>query len=402
MTKKGYPIFLLLLVMVIPLSVFANGDDLSTHDDSDQAIAKGMQTGENTEGDATIEKIRTAYGDKVESRDQDERIKVKTEANDRAVRILEESEKNAGDLPEETRVKVKRIIENRASRLKDVEELGQREGFMHFKEDLEFKARSLDKIKSERARENFLRAKERFENAKDKYLETRKRFEDAMRDKERCNEDCSKEKGILIERSKEHLRNSADAIIAHLNKVKERIDSNDKIEDEEANMLIATIEAKIKEIEEAKAELEKATTGREIAIASKKINAAWKRAKLKSEHIVERLNNARLGSLILKSKKMEARLESAVSKMAEKGVDTGDIESLINEFDGKIEEARGKFEQAHKLLEIESEDSKEKAAKLIGEAKDLLKEANALLREIIHAIKEKNGEDELEEAEAEG
>ena len=105
---------------------------------------------------------------------------------------------------------------------------------------------------------------------------------------------AAKESGdedAVIDHAKQGLLRAADAIIAHLEKVKSKAQESEQLSEEEVNGIVADLDAKIAEINDAKAAVEAATTKEEIREQAKKINAAWKRIKAKAEQHARNLVN---------------------------------------------------------------------------------------------------------------
>lgn len=401
--KKLFSLFMIFLVLFsIPLAI-ADEDDDSDDLDSDSRIEIRSETKSDNSGSSS--EVRSESKSETEIKSKDGSVETKTRLrldviNNRE-RIIEEFEERTRDLPEEARIRIKTVVDRRLEKLDEFIEIKQKNEFKDFKEELEFRARVLNKQELKLAEDRLEKARERFEEARERHLEAREKFLQSKKDKDECTENCDEVKQELIVSAKAHLSNSADAIIAHLNRVKERIQSSEELTEEQINEFVSAIDAKISVIGEAKVELEAATTGREVAAASKKINAAWKDSRLKINTISNTQINSRVGGIVLKSKKLETRLENVVNKLEENGTDTTEIQSLIDEFNAKVDGAQLKFEEAHKIsLEAET-GSIERAKELVKESKELLKEANEILREIVKKIKESNGEDELEETEDE-
>lgn len=307
---------------------------------------------------------------------------------------------NGGRLKE----RLKEIEEERTERLKDLQE---NPDWAKYNETLGYKARVLDKIKIEKARENYIKAKERFILKKMDLEQAKLKFQEKQELRKQCKEtgDCNITDEELIEHAKNFLGNSADAIIEHLNKVKEKIQENEDLTDEEANAMIAKIDAKIAEIEAAKEQVQNATTRQEIVDAAQTINAAWKNIKMQTEVYANGLINARIGGIIVKSDHLSEKLSKILARMEANGKNVSDVQPLIDEFDAKIKLAKEKYEaavQAYKEYWLaedkpEAKDKLEEAKDLLKEAKEALKDANEKLREIVKAIKEKNGEEEIED-----
>jgi hypothetical protein len=221
----------------------------------------------------------------------------------------------------------------------------------------------------------------------------------------------------MIEYEKNGWLRAAEAIINHLEKVKSKVQESEDLDEKETESIIADINAKIDEINDAKADVEAATTKEEIRAAAKKINVAWKRIKAKSKIHAREVVNGKVRSLVKRSEHLEKKLDRILAEMEEKGIDVEGIDEKVTQFSDKIAEARDKLRQSNeKFKEAKAtgvdEDRKtllEEAKALAREAHDDLKEAHDILKEIVREIKasyreadfETDDEDDLIEIEDE-
>lgn len=263
---------------------------------------------------------------------------------------------------------------------------------------------SLENIK--KARENYLKARERYEEAKEKARENKERIrelkEELKEELKKCEDDesdeCIKVRDEAKNETKEFLGRSADAIISALEIVKARIQESDRFTDEEKNEMISSIDAKIKEIQDAKGSIENAVTGQEIKEAAKKINAAWKNTKPELEKFSYGSTIARLGNVVDKFEKVSDRLENTINKLVEQGKDVTELNTLKKSYEDKVQGAINKLKEASDLVENKAYDE---AKAKFNEAKIVLKEANNLLKELVKKIKEAGNELVLGEQENE-
>ncbi|MBI2522765.1 hypothetical protein HYW19_00075 [Candidatus Woesearchaeota archaeon] len=254
-------------------------------------------------------------------------------------------------------------------------------------ERLKFKARivSEDKIKS--AREKFEKAEENLHDAEEKINERRRLL---LAAKESGDDEA------VIEHAKQGLLRAADAIIAHLEKVKSKVQESEQLSEEEVNEIIADLDAKITEINDAKAAVEAAATKEEIRDAAKNINAAWKRIKSKTEQHTRNLVNEQVRGILKRSEHLERKLDRILAEMEEKGIEVEGIDEKVAAFSEKVADARDKLKQSQEKfreakatgVEDERKALLEKAKSLAREAHEALKEANNILKEIVMEIKE--------------
>jgi hypothetical protein len=307
---------------------------------------------------------------------------------------------------ERIKERLKEIQEERLERLK---ELKQKPEWAKYNETLGWKARIIDRMQVEKAKENYIKAKEKFILKKADLEQSRLKFKEKQELKKVCREQgqdkCNVTEEQLLSVSKNFLGNSADAIIEHLNKVKTRLQGNEDLSEEEVKAMIERIDAKITQIQAAKEKAMNATTKDEVTSAAQEINAAWKNIKQISEAYTNEMMNAQIGGIIIKSEQLKEKFDRAITKMESNNKSTDGIKPLVGEYDTKIKLAKEKYESAMKKFQEfwdaenkpEAKEILEQAKDLMKEAKEALKDANEKLREITKAIKKANGQQELAE-----
>ncbi|MBU0756979.1 MAG: hypothetical protein KKF44_02855, partial [Nanoarchaeota archaeon] len=256
-----------------------------------------------------------------------------------------------------------------------------------------YQKRELAQEKIMQANEKFEKAKERYQNAKDRFKEAKDAFDAAVK-----NGDEEEAK----EHAKEFLLKSADMIIESLNKVKEQAAGNDDLTEEEAQDIIDDMDEKIAEIEAAKAQVEAAETKEEIKEAGSLIIKDWNRIKYRLRLHAGRTISAKVQDVLKRSEQLEARLDSAIADLEEKGYDVSAVDDQVDEFSNLVDLARQKFNDAKDRLgeardmadgdstqeEADAADTKvEEAKALVNEAHRLLKDAHDMLKEIVRDIK---------------
>jgi len=297
-----------------------------------------------------------------------------------------------------------------ARRIQKVEELKNIQNntnLLKYKEANAFKARIIAQDRLTQARKNYLAVKERYQIARQNYISAQNGFKEAkIRFKECEGEEtaeCAQWREEIEKRAKEFLLKTADNILEHLNKVKANIESNEDLSEEEAAEILEKTDEMIKEIEDAKSTVERSEDKEEIIEASKTIKQAWLRVKKRLLIHTGRIVNARIGGIIVKTKQLEVKLERIMERMEEKGIDTSEIQSSVDQFNEKIDEAKTNYESAlDKFKEAASAEDVETAHELAVEghrymkaAHESLQEAQKLLRDIILSIKQSGGQQEL-------
>lgn len=249
------------------------------------------------------------------------------------------------------------------------------------------------------AKNEFIKARQLQVAAKDKFVNAKNRFKECEGSE---TAECNQVRQNVQTGAKNFLGNSADVIIRHLEKIKNQIQANEKLSEEEVAELVAEIDAKIAEIKEAKATAETAETKAEIVSAAKAINAKWKPIKNRAMYWAGRLVNARMGGIVVKMEHLEDRLLRALDKMEENGKDVSEIDPLIDEFHTLLESAKTHFDESQESYK-QFKETREKtyldAGKThMNEARKDLVAAHKKLKEIVRSIKVAQGTEELDEA----
>lgn len=247
-------------------------------------------------------------------------------------------------------------------------------------------------------RDKFTKAKQLQVEAKEDFVQTRLRLKECEGSD---TAECVQVRESIETKARNFLGNSADAIITHLEKIKNKIQTNTRLTEEEVNELVSEIDAKIQKLEDAKAESETAETKEGIVEAAKTINAAWKPVKTRSLYWAGRLINSRMGGIVEKMEHLEERLKRTLERMEESGKDTSEIDPLIDEFHSLLTSAKDNFDSAkenyQQFKETEDKTYLDTGKRYMNEARNNLVEAHKKLKEIVRAIKTAEGSDELKE-----
>ncbi|MBI2108422.1 hypothetical protein HYT54_04810 [Candidatus Woesearchaeota archaeon] len=244
-------------------------------------------------------------------------------------------------------------------------------------EDL--KIRKIVAEKKEAAKEMYAVAKERYTQSKEEFKAARDRFQEV---KAKGND------AQTIEVAKKVLVNAIDRLVEHMNKIKSQVESNENIDDNRAKSYIQDIDARISELGTLKAEAEAATTKEQLKEIAKKVRAKWTNFEHKAKVYSERVVTARVEGLVNTAKVLEKRLDAALAKIKENGVDVN-VDEETAKFSASVEDAKKKVDQAKEKLEAARKASdRESAKKATDEAKELIKQARELLKQAHETLKE--------------
>jgi hypothetical protein len=163
------------------------------------------------------------------------------------------------------------------------------------------------------------------------------------------------------------------------------------------------IDAKyIDELNEEKAQLEEASTRKELAESARDINKIWKEARKEQVQTATQNINNRMGSMLQTSNSVAVRLENEIQRMKNNGEDVEDIEEMLAEYKGLIAKADGNYEQARNNFR-EGDAEYGETLRYMNDAGQNVNQANLVLKNMIQEIKEYregvvllNGTDSLE------
>lgn len=310
-------------------------------------------------------------------------------------------------LKEKDLTRLQKIEARKLQKLEELKEFQKDPNLSKYKKAIAFKARKIAQARLTKAKEDYLKAKEKYQEARKNYITAQKRFKEAKIRFKECEgnntTECNQWREEIKERAKEFLLKTANSILEHLNKIKANIESNEDLSEEEATELLAKIDEMIKEIEDAKSKIETSTDKEQIIEAAKTIKQAWSNIRKRLAIHTGRIVNSRIGGIIVKTKQLEIKLERILARMEEKGIDTTEIQTLIDQFNAKINESKINYENAlDKFKEATSAQDVKTAHELAVEGHKLMKaaqkslqEAQKILRDIVLSIKQAGGEDEL-------
>lgn len=309
--------------------------------------------------------------------------------------------------------KLEKLKQTKDKRLEMLKSLKEDKDLSKFTRELGFKARAIDKIKLDKAKEKFAQVKEKFNQVKQKLEQAGAKLEKAKENKickdKPDSEECTKAREELRLAAKEKLSSQAEQILENLNKIKSNVEANEALSEEDSAKIIAFIDEKIAAVTAAKAKIDAAQTKEEIVAAAKELANLWGEMKHKVQAYVGHIVNSRMAGIIVKSSQLEAKLERTIERMTENGKDTATVQPLVDSFKEKIVLAKDKFKQSQSLfLEIREDKMNmtgtemgqkvQEAQGLLKESKAALEEAKSILKEIVAKLREAGAAEELVDA----
>ena len=273
------------------------------------------------------------------------------------------------------------------------------------KKSMLFKKREIAKSKVDTAKQRFERAKNEYARVNNAYKENKKLFLQTKEKLKECEDvetdDCNVLRNQTQEHAKEYIINGAKMAIEHLNKIREKVEIAEGMDEESAAEIIADIDEAISELEAAIEKVENAETKEQVQEGARDVAKVWNRVKHAEKVHVAKIVHSGMWNIIKKSEQLEKRLEDARARIHDACVDADSIDTKITEFSEKIASAKDKFNESEELIEeareMKTDDPDEaeiEAVKaLVAEARELLrlahedvKDASKLLSGIIREI----------------
>ncbi len=271
--------------------------------------------------------------------------------------------------------------------------------------EAEEKAKEEIKEAKEKARKEIKDAKEKFAEEKAKYHELKekaKKAGDELKNNrqalKKCEgsatEECKKTRGKSLEHMSEALESSAKKLLILLEKTKERITSQENLDESEKQALLAELGEKAKKIAAFASKVLELKTKEDVIDARKELNnlrieyEAGRKIIRKSAFKVA---SSKIGGVLEKYEKLQKKLERI---LAQKSNDA-QLSALVADFNLKLEKARQLSDEAKILFE---EKKVNEAIDKVKQAHKQLKDAHTVLKEIFFKIKGRQSEEQKRDA----
>ena len=240
----------------------------------------------------------------------------------------------------------------------------------------------LEKTKQIRvnARENYAEAKGKLADSKNKLNDCKGKTDDTT---------CTEAKTQAKQNAKEFLLNSADRVLNLLEKTKERL-TNSEMNEADKTASLAKVDARIAELAGARETVDQLgddATKDQIQEASRLIKDSWKGTNKDVKEEASKLAASKIGGVLVQIEKLQAKLQSTVDKLKEKGKDTSAVDAIMTDFNAKIDAA--KASQADAQVKFTAGNMKE-GTTAMKEAHKSIKEARILLKDVVRKIRKVN------------
>jgi len=245
--------------------------------------------------------------------------------------------------------------------------------------------REVAKEKLDKAKENYKKAQERFNELKEKYQEEKSRFEKSVRDIKTCEKNSNSSKCAELtakanEHAKAYLNHTINMVSKSLEMIKSKLSENTFIDEDTADAKIAEIDAMLAKADELSDKLKSAMTKEEIQSVAKDVAAFWNSAKIGINENAVELYGDKIENVIKRSDVLQTKLDTILADMESRGIDTAYINTNVELFSLKIEDAKKKYALSEDLLK--------KASEITGNSSESTKSAVALTKEAHQYLEE--------------
>ncbi|MBU5574968.1 MAG: hypothetical protein QXF15_00490 [Candidatus Aenigmatarchaeota archaeon] len=230
------------------------------------------------------------------------------------------------------------------------------------------------------AKTKFIDAKNTYEQAKNQYILAKQNYTQ-LRSIERKN--------IALQKGKQFIINSLERMIAHLELIKSKVESNNALSDSEKQEIISYIEDDLNFFKEKIKEVNSTLTIQELNRYSYEIKNRWTEARRGISRAVGKFELLSIEGIIKKENTISEKIEKIIENLKANGTDTSQIETLFSEFKGNISavvDYLNLAKEQHNLLINASKEDKEQIINnylsYLHSAHDALKNANQALKEI--------------------
>ncbi len=223
------------------------------------------------------------------------------------------------------------------------------------------------------AKANYLKALEAYKSARQDYLKMMERARGGAR-------------GVTLDRAKSFLLSSIDAMIAHLQMVKARVDISRSLTEEQRAEIIETLDSYIAWLEDKRTEAEQASTKEELVEVAKDVRAKWLEVRVEVKKIAGKIIISKLDYVLSKAEEIGDRLEARVEALKAQGYDTQELEELLADYREHLSLAKEKRDAAKEKFEEIS--SVQEAHQLFRGANQLIRGANRHIREMFKDLRQ--------------
>ncbi|HLB70182.1 MAG TPA: hypothetical protein VJJ51_03980 [Candidatus Methanoperedens sp.] len=237
--------------------------------------------------------------------------------------------------------------------------------------------------------EQYEKDKEQYKQITEKYENTKKKFEDAKDRFEKVRERLRNlnESDELKLKAKDYLVSLIDHTVAHLEVLKYRVElrENKGIIPFDASR---NIDDHIAQLGKIKANVQSATTYRELIAAHSELKEIWVKIRLETRYYVGIVLNYRIDQFITKTDNVTVRMDAAIQRLKDKGIDTKELENDEARFKELVQEATTNQEKTVEMFNTHSGFANDGTVTDAKAAREFLLQADKSQRSTIKSLKD--------------
>jgi len=230
---------------------------------------------------------------------------------------------------------------------------------------------------------------EQYKLHKENYENTKKRFEEARDVFEKARERLAKATDLrsreeLRNRTKDYLLRAIDQTISHLEILKDKVELSENSIKFDAS---GNIEDQISQLEEMKIKVEQAQTILELRPIYTELKDMWVNIRLETRYYIGIVLNYRMNAFLEKVDAVSIKMDDAITKLENKGIDTSKIKEEADKFDSIVAEAKVNQHKTDDLFEEHNGFSDGKVTD-VSSAREFLRQGDELQRGTVKQIKD--------------
>ncbi len=227
--------------------------------------------------------------------------------------------------------------------------------------------------------------KEKYENTKKKFEDSKDAFEKAREKLRNLNDNKSREE--LKDRTKDYLIRAIDQTISHLEVLKSRVEirENKDIISFDASDII---DAHITQLENMKVKVDKAETARDFIAIHSELKDLWVKIRLETRYYVGIVLNYRIDNFLSKADNVSVKMDEAIKRLEDKGIDTGKLKDEAEKFDSTMADAKQSQQKTGDLFEVHGGFASDGTVTDANAAREFLRQADGMQRETVKELKD--------------
>ncbi|RZB29090.1 MAG: hypothetical protein AEth_01694 [Candidatus Argoarchaeum ethanivorans] len=215
---------------------------------------------------------------------------------------------------------------------------------------------------------------------------------------------AEKDPEVLQSAAKEYVLDSIDAMIAKLEVLKVNAERAEQQGYAPFNG-VERINVHILNLEQIKKDVNNADTPQELKDAVKELRSGWKVTKKEAKYFVSRTANNRIENFLIKADSVSVKLETVIEQLESSGADTANLTQNLELFKKEVEAANESYKKAREIHQGEtgfdptgriindasSDASLQEANEYMIEAREHIRQANLILKDIFNEVRKCRG-----------